>query len=240
MQDGTAEEFALIHAGETEYARTLHGRVLDAVRSLETGGAPGYAVSRLEHSLQSATRAERDGKPFDYVVAALVHDIGDSLAPYSHGSYAAAVLRPFVSEELCWVISHHPLFQMYYYGPHMGGDSRARDQFRGHPWFDATEGSWRGARWAPGVRWCCCTGCSAAGPQLADSGPARALAAQGYRVILPDLRGHGDSARPHDLACYPPDVLADDGLALIAHLGLDGYDLGGYSLGGYSLGGRLV
>jgi len=73
-----------------------------------------------------------------YVVAALVHDIGDSLAPYSHGSYAAAVLRPFVSEELCWVISHHPLFQMYYYGPHMGGDKHSRDQFRGHPWFDAT------------------------------------------------------------------------------------------------------
>ena len=92
----------------------------------------------LEHSLQSATRAERDGKPPDYVVAALVHDIGDSLAPYSHGSYAAAVLRPFVSGELCWIISHHPLFQMYYYGPHMGGDKHARDQFRGHPWFDAT------------------------------------------------------------------------------------------------------
>jgi pimeloyl-ACP methyl ester carboxylesterase len=70
------------------------------------------------------------------------------------------------------------------------------------------------------------------GAQLADSGPARALAAQGYRVILPDLRGHGDSARPHDPACYPPDVLADDGLALIDHLRLDGYDLGGYSLGG--------
>jgi predicted HD phosphohydrolase len=138
MQDGTAEEFALIHAGETEYARTLPVRVLDAVRSLETGGAPGYAVSRLEHSLQSATRAERDGRPADYVVAALVHDIGDSLAPYSHGSYAAAVLRPFVSAELCWVISHHPLFQMYYYAPHMDGDKHAREQFRGHPWFDAT------------------------------------------------------------------------------------------------------
>ena len=103
--------------------------MLDAVRSLETGGEAGYAINRLEHSLQSATRAERDGRPTDYVVAALVHDIGDSLAPYSHGSYAAAVLRPFVSEELCWIVSHHPLFQMYYYGPHMGGDKHARDRF---------------------------------------------------------------------------------------------------------------
>ena len=137
MQDGTAPEFALIEAAETRYARTLHLRVLDAVAALEDGGASGYAVSRLEHSLQSATRAERDGKPVDYVVAALVHDIGDNLAPYSHGSYAAAVLRPFVSEELCWIVSNHPLFQMYYYGPHMGGDKHARDSLAGHQWYDA-------------------------------------------------------------------------------------------------------
>ena len=137
MQDGTAEEFALIEAAETEYARTLPLRVLDAVRALGAGGASGYAVSRLEHSLQSATRAERDGRATDYVVAALVHDIGDSLAPYSHGSFAAAVLRPFVSEELCWIVSHHPLFQMFYYGPHMGGNKNARERFRDHPWFDA-------------------------------------------------------------------------------------------------------
>ncbi|MGH3253610.1 MAG: alpha/beta fold hydrolase [Trebonia sp.] len=70
------------------------------------------------------------------------------------------------------------------------------------------------------------------GALLASDGPAGAIAARGYRVILPDLRGHGDSGRPHDPACYPPDVLADDGLALIAHLGLDDYHLGGYSLGG--------
>lgn len=138
MQDGTAEEFALIEAAETAAARGLPGRVLDAVRALDDDGASGYAVTRLEHSLQSATRAERDGRATEYVVAALVHDIGDALAPYSHGSYAAAVLRPFVSEELCWVVAHHPLFQMYYYAPHMGGDDSARDQFAGHPWYDAT------------------------------------------------------------------------------------------------------
>lgn len=93
MQDGTAEEFALIEAAETGYASTLQDRVLEAVRGLETGGAQGYAISRLEHSLQSATRAERDGRSVGYVVAALVHDIGDSPARYSHGSSRAPVVR---------------------------------------------------------------------------------------------------------------------------------------------------
>lgn len=72
------------------------------------------------------------------MVAALVHDIGDNLAPYSHGSYAAAVLRPFVSPELHWIVSHHPLFQMYYYGPNLDGDKNARERFAGHQWYDAT------------------------------------------------------------------------------------------------------
>jgi len=139
MQDGTAEEYALINAREAAYNRGLPLRVLDAVRALgEPGSDPGYAVSRLAHSLQSATRAERDGRPVDYVVAALIHDIGDGLAPYSHGSYAAAVLRPFVSEELCWIVSHHPLFQMHYYGAQTGDDANAREAYRGHPWFEAT------------------------------------------------------------------------------------------------------
>jgi predicted HD phosphohydrolase len=139
MQDGTAEEYALIHAREAAYNRTLHLRVLDAVRALGAAEPdPGYAVSRLAHILQSATRAERDGRPVDYVVAALIHDIGDGLAPYSHGSYAAAVLRPFVSEELCWIVSHHPVFQMHYYGAQTGDDANARDAYLGHPWYDAT------------------------------------------------------------------------------------------------------
>src|SRR5487761_260021 len=112
-------------------ARATSMRVRDAVRALGAAEPdPGYAVSRLAHSLQSATRAERDGRPAGYVVAALIHDIGDGLAPYSHGSYAAAVLRPFVSEELCWIVSHHPLFQLYYYGAHTGDDVNAREAHR--------------------------------------------------------------------------------------------------------------
>jgi pimeloyl-ACP methyl ester carboxylesterase len=76
-----------------------------------------------------------------------------------------------------------------------------------------------------------------AGSHMLDYGWGSALAEQGYRVIAPDLRGHGDSANPHDPAAYPPDVLADDGLALVGHLGLGDGD---YDLGGYSLGGRVV
>ena len=76
-----------------------------------------------------------------------------------------------------------------------------------------------------------------AGSHMLSYGPAGGFAGQGYRVIAPDFRGHGDSAKPHDLAAYPPDVLADDGLALVGHLGLGDGD---YDLGGYSLGGRIV
>jgi len=62
-------------------------------------------------------------------------------------------------------------------------------------------------------------------------GHAARIAQRGYRVVMPDLRGHGDSAKPHEASAYPPDVLADDGFALVEHLGLTDYDLGGYSLG---------
>ncbi|TDP94804.1 alpha/beta fold hydrolase [Labedaea rhizosphaerae] len=75
-------------------------------------------------------------------------------------------------------------------------------------------------------------GFATSGSLWLNPGPAATIAALGYRLILPDLRGHGDSAHPRDAASYPPDVLADDGLALVDWLGLDDYDLGGYSLGG--------
>lgn len=138
MQDGTAEDYRLIEEAEEAFVQGLPERVLGAVRDLERHGLGGFPISRFEHSLQSATRALRDGRDTEYVVAALVHDVGDPLAPYSHGSYAASILRPFVDRRITWIVEHHPVFQMYYYAPHMGGVKDARDRYRGHEWFDAT------------------------------------------------------------------------------------------------------
>jgi predicted HD phosphohydrolase len=136
MADGTADDYALLDRYEEEYVAELADRVLDSLERLRTSFA-GYQVTRYEHSLQSATRALRDGRDEEYVVAALLHDIGDELAPYTHGEMVAAIMKPYVRPELCWVVKHHGLFQMVYYAHHSGGDRNARDRYRDHPWFDA-------------------------------------------------------------------------------------------------------
>ena len=135
MKHGTKEDYELLESLEREYVRELPDRLLAALRGLENSLA-GYKVSRLEHSLQSATRAERAGETEEVVVAALLHDIGDELAPYSHSEMAAAILRPYVSEKTHWIIKTHGVFQMHYYAHHVGGDRDARDRYRDNPWFD--------------------------------------------------------------------------------------------------------
>jgi predicted HD phosphohydrolase len=95
------------------------------------------AVDRYTHSLQTATRALHDGADDETVVCALLHDIGDNLAPDNHAELAATVLRPFVSEENHWVVQHHDLFQGYYYFHHIGKDRTLRDVYRGNPHFKA-------------------------------------------------------------------------------------------------------
>jgi predicted HD phosphohydrolase len=136
MADGTRADYELLERLEAGYLAALPDRLLAAVRALAQSFS-GYRVTRYEHSLQSATRALRDGRDDEYVVAALLHDIGDELAPHTHGEMVAAVLRPFVRDELCWVIHHHGLFQTYYYAHHYGGDRNVRDRYRGHPYYDA-------------------------------------------------------------------------------------------------------
>jgi predicted HD phosphohydrolase len=135
MADMTEEDLRLVNEDADEDARELPNRLMAAVAALEQFQGP-VKVTRLEHSLQSATRALRAGKDDEYVAAALLHDIGDTLAPHSHGEMVAAVLRPFVSERVCWIIEKHGLFQAYYYAHLMGEDRNARDRYADHPWYD--------------------------------------------------------------------------------------------------------
>ena len=135
MADMTEADLELVNADAEEDEKLLPGRLMDAVAALEHFKGP-LKVTRLEHSLQSATRAYRAGKDNEYVAAALIHDIGDALAPYSHGEMVGAVLRPYVSERVCWIIQKHALFQAYYYAHLMGEDRNARDKYLDHPFYD--------------------------------------------------------------------------------------------------------
>ena len=137
MADGSAEDYLLLERLEKQHAEGVADRVLEHLRGLEQSFG-GYQVDRLEHCLQCASRAHRDGASEELVVVALLHDIGDMLAPLNHSEMAAAVLRPYVSEESYWIAKWHGLFQTYYYAHHMGGDRNARERFQGHPFFDAT------------------------------------------------------------------------------------------------------
>ena len=134
MAAGTREDYELLERLEAQFASGAADRVLDQLRGL-AGSLTGYKVDRLEHSLQSATRAYRDGADEEMVVAALLHDIGDLLAPHNHSEMAAAVIRPYVSERTYWVVRQHGLFQSYYYAHHTGGDRNARDRYIDHPWY---------------------------------------------------------------------------------------------------------
>ena len=134
MAAGTREDYELLEGLEAQFASGTADRVLEQLRGL-AGSLAGYKVDRLEHSLQAATRAHRDGADEEIVVAALLHDIGDLLAPHNHSEVAAAVLRPYVSERTYWVVRNHGLFQSYYYAHHMGGDRNARDRYIDHPWY---------------------------------------------------------------------------------------------------------
>jgi predicted HD phosphohydrolase len=137
MVDGRPEDWAIVARAAIPYQRKLADRVLDHLRLLQDDFG-GYAVDRLQHSLQTATRAHRDGRDEEYVVCALLHDIGDTLGCFNHSDIAAAILKPFVSEKNLWIVDKHAIFQGYYFFEHLGLDKNARERFRGHEWFDDT------------------------------------------------------------------------------------------------------
>ena len=138
FEDSTREDWALIMAQRGELERGLPDRILEQFEHLRDDYG-GFPVDRLEHSLQTATRAERDGRDDEYVLCALVHDIGDPLTPYNHPDVAAAILKPFVSEANHWMVEKHGTFQGYYFWHHLGMDRNTRDMFAGHQFYDRTE-----------------------------------------------------------------------------------------------------
>ena len=138
MDEGTSQDYAFLNALEDEFVLALPDRLLAALIGLE-GSLAGYQISQLEHSLQSATRAEADRADIELIVGALIHDLGDDLAPLNHSQLAATIIRPYVRAEVAWIIEHHGVFQAYYYGDAMGVDKNARDIYRDHAWFDSCE-----------------------------------------------------------------------------------------------------
>ncbi|MFM5885625.1 MAG: HD domain-containing protein [Novosphingobium sp.] len=137
MAEGTQEDWDIIMTHMKPFAQSGGKRVLDHLRLLD-GDCGGFAIDRLTHCLQTATRAHRDGRGEDYVVMALLHDIGDTLGAFNHPDIAAAIVKPFVSEELHWITQHHGIFQGYNFFHYIGLDRNMRDQFQGHPHYEAT------------------------------------------------------------------------------------------------------
>ena len=135
MKDGDKEDYDFLTEHEVAFTEGTADRLLAALVDLDKG-LSGYQVSRLGHSLQAATRAEYDGADIDWIVAALLHDIGDIYAPYNHDEYAASILRPFVREQVSWVVEKHGDFQLVYYGEHVGANPAKRDAYADNPYFE--------------------------------------------------------------------------------------------------------
>ena len=138
MAASTAEDWGLIGAQFFGFAQKLPDRVLSHLKLLD-GDFGGFPVDRLTHCLQTATLAHEDGKDEEYVVCALLHDIGDTLGAYNHPDIAAAIVKPFVSEENHWMVEKHGIFQGHYFFHHIGMNRDMREMFRAHPCFARTE-----------------------------------------------------------------------------------------------------
>ncbi|MDX1580425.1 MAG: HD domain-containing protein [Alphaproteobacteria bacterium] len=138
MDEMTQEDCAIMTREYRKHTEGLVDRIMDHMRELE-GDYGGFAVDRLTHCLQTATRAYRDGRDDEYVVCALLHDIGDMLGSYNHGEVAAAILSPFVSEANKWMLQHHTEFQGYYYFHFLGLDKERREIYKDHPYYEHTK-----------------------------------------------------------------------------------------------------
>jgi len=136
--ESTATDWAIIRPQFDVAQSRVPDRVIGLLRELRNDHG-GFPVDRLEHSLQTATRAERDGRDDEYVLCALLHDIGDTLSPFNHPAVAAAIVQPFVSRANHWLVKNHGIFQGYYFWHHIGLDRDARERHRSSPHYEYTE-----------------------------------------------------------------------------------------------------
>lgn len=137
MKDGTRDDYRMLHELERPFHAGTADRLLAELARQADETLSGYKVTRLEHGLQAATRARRDGADIDWVVAALLHDIGDGLAPQNHDKMAAEIMRPFMREEVVWTVEHHGVFQMVYYAHHLGWDRELRQKYADSPYYQS-------------------------------------------------------------------------------------------------------
>jgi predicted HD phosphohydrolase len=137
MKDGTVEDWAIIRKEFEPFRDSVYQRLIDHLNLL-AGDCGGFPVDRLTHCLQTATLAHQDGQDEEYVVCALLHDIGDTLGPANHADVAAVLVEPYVSEANHWMVKHHGIFQGYYFFHYLGLDRNLRDQFVDHPHYERT------------------------------------------------------------------------------------------------------
>jgi predicted HD phosphohydrolase len=137
MKDGSREEYLMLHELEKPFHEGTADRLLREMARQGDETLAGYKITRLEHGLQSATRARRDGADIDWVVATLLHDIGDGLAPQNHDRFAAEIMRPFMRDEVTWVVEHHGTFQMVYYAHHYDWDRELRQKYADSPYYQS-------------------------------------------------------------------------------------------------------
>jgi predicted HD phosphohydrolase len=137
MKESTKQDWDIIARRYQLFAADLPARILTHLRLLG-GDSGGFAVDRLRHSLLTATLAHKGGEDEEYVVCALLHDMGDMLGPWNHTEVSAAIVKPFVSGANHWMVEKHGIFQGYYFFHHLGIDHNMREQFRGHPHFERT------------------------------------------------------------------------------------------------------
>jgi len=137
MKKGSKEDYLLLNKLEKKFVGGITDRILKTMQGL-TSSLDGYQINRLEHSLQTATRALKENASDEMIVASLLHDIGDELAPNNHAEFAAAILRPYVSEKTTWIVEKHGIFQMYYYAHHLGFNKNERNKYKGHKYYQAT------------------------------------------------------------------------------------------------------